>query len=99
MSIYLARLKQIENEKNFHDSPKSEVSKVSEVPFGTFDTSNSEENKKISDVRSPQIEQVCQWLFKIGESPEDHDIVLNKCRNDSEGLKYFRKHARGEFDP
>lgn len=52
---------------------------------------------KAEIVRQLQIEQVRQWLFKIGEPVEDHDIVLNKCKADSEVMSYFLKHTRGIF--
>ena len=44
-----------------------------------------------------QIEMIRGWLFKIGEPPEDHDLVLSKCRNDPEVLEYFMRHA-GELE-
>lgn len=53
---------------------------------------------KVEIVRQLQIEQVRQWLFKIGEPPEDHDIVLNKCKADPDALKYFMRHAQGDFE-
>ncbi|MCG7757697.1 MAG: hypothetical protein LZF63_13700, partial [Nitrosomonas sp.] len=31
----------------------------------------------------------------IGEPEEDHDIVLNKCRNAPGAMTYFLKHANG----
>ena len=43
---YLAKLKKIESEKNFINSLLTEVSKVPEVTFDTFDTSIHEERKK-----------------------------------------------------
>ncbi|AEJ00157.1 hypothetical protein Nit79A3_0251 [Nitrosomonas sp. Is79A3] len=45
-----------------------------------------------------QIEAIRAWLFRIGEPEEDHDIVLNKCRNDPDAMEYFLKHARGEYE-
>jgi len=124
MSGYLARLKEIENRKNFHSSPESELTKPPKGASVSFVSSNSRdsgkkfddspvspkisglpsvssvsgENKKISDIESRQIEMIHAWLHKIGEPEEDHDIVLNKCRNDPEVLQYFLKHARGEFE-
>lgn len=50
------------------------------------------------NVESLQIEMIQAWLQRIGEPPEDHHIVLSKCRNDPEALAYFLKHARGEFE-
>lgn len=44
------------------------------------------------------IEKIRIWLFQIGEPVEDHDIVLNKCRNDPDAMNYFLKHASGEFE-
>lgn len=45
-----------------------------------------EQNQKIEIVRA--------WLCLINEPVEDHDLVLNKCRNDPEALEYFLKHAK-----
>lgn len=42
------------------------------------------------------IEKIRIWLFQIGEPVEDHDIVLNKCRNDPEAMEYFLEHANGK---
>ena len=124
-SGYLARLKEVEKRKNFHNSPESELTKLTEAPFGGFVSSSSkesekkfndsselpkisglpsvsfvssisEENKKNSDIESQQIEMVRAWLHRIGEPVEDHDIVLNKCRNDWGVLGYFLKHAQQE---
>ena len=127
MSGYLARLKEIENRKNFHSSPESELTKPPKGGFVSFVSSNSrdsgkkfddspvspkisglpsvtsvssvsEENKKISDIESRQIEMIHAWLHKIGEPEEDHDIVLNKCRNDPDAMEYFLRHAKGEYE-
>ena len=50
-----------------------------------------EKNQKIEIIRA--------WLHRIGEPPEDHHIVLSKCRNDPEGaFAYFSRHASGEFE-
>lgn len=49
-----------------------------------------------SNIESLQIEIVRAWLFQIGEPQEDHDLVLNKCRNDPEAQEYFLKHANGK---
>lgn len=46
-----------------------------------------------SNVESLQIEMIRAWLHRIDEPVEDHDLVLNKCRNDPEALEYFLKHA------
>jgi hypothetical protein len=127
MSGYLSRLKQIENEKNFHNSPESELTKPpkgasvsfvssnsrksekkfndppesakeSGLPSVSFVSSVSEENKKNSDIQLLQIEIVRAWLFRINESETDHDLVLNKCRNDHQVLEYFMRHAHVEFE-
>lgn len=127
MSGYLSRLKQIENEKNFHNSPESELtkppkgasvsfvssnsrksekkfndppdsSKESGLPSVSFVSSISEENKKNSDIQLLQIEVIRAWLFKINEPVEEHNLVLNKCRNEHQVLEYFMLHARGEFE-
>ena len=50
MSAYLARLKQIENEKNSHYVPDSEPTKPSKAPFVGFDgTGSTHIEKKIID--------------------------------------------------
>ncbi|MBX3618289.1 hypothetical protein [Nitrosomonas sp.] len=38
------------------------------------------------------------WLFRIGDPEEDHEIVLNKCRNDPDAMEYFLNHARDEYN-
>lgn len=63
--------------------------------IGNSTRANSE-NRKVSDLETLQIEMIRAWLFKIGEPEEDHDIVLNKCRNDPDAMTYFFKHANGE---
>lgn len=127
MSGYLSRLKQIENEKNFHNSPESELtkppkgasvsfvssnsrksekkfndppdsSKESGLPSVSFVSSISEENKKNSDIQLLQIEMIQAWICRIGESVEEHFVVIDKCKADPEALAYFLKHARGEFE-
>jgi len=42
------------------------------------------------------IEEVKSWLIHIGEPEEDHYLVIDKCKSDSEALEYFLRHARGE---
>jgi hypothetical protein len=98
MSNYLFRLKQIENEKNFHDSHESELTKPPKDASVSFVSSISEENKKISDIQSLQIEQIRKWLAKIGEIETDHYLVIDKCKRDPDAITYFLKHARGEFE-
>ena len=44
--------------------------------------------------QNQKIEMVRAWLHRIGEPEADHDLVLNKCRNDPEALEYFLKHAK-----
>lgn len=46
MSGYLSRLKQIENEKNFHNSPESELTKPPKGASVSFVSSNSRGNEK-----------------------------------------------------
>lgn len=41
-----------------------------------------------------QIETVRAWLHRIDEPVKDHNLVLDKCRNDPEALEYFLKHAK-----
>ena len=101
MSSYLARLKVVENGKNSNNSLITEVPKVPEVPFDTFDTSIPATIKKNSSVVANELfqnELVKEWLYKIGESEEDHFLVLDKCKADPDAMEYFLKHARGEFD-
>lgn len=43
---------------------------------------------------SEQFQMIRAWLYKIEEPEEDHSLVLNKCRSDSEALQYFLKHTR-----
>ncbi|MXS83653.1 hypothetical protein [Nitrosomonas oligotropha] len=90
MSGYLARLKKTESKENLSNTPITEVPKVSEVPFDTFDT-------PIQAGKQKNILLIQSWLFKIGEPEEDHGIVLNKCRNDPDAMEYFLNHARGEY--
>ncbi len=45
-----------------------------------------------------EIEMIKAWLHKIGEPEADHFLVLDKCRNDPEAMKYFVRHANGEFN-
>ena len=90
MSAYLARLKVIETEKIFCNTPEMEVPKVPEVPFDTFGTSTQGQIEK-------NILLIQSWLYQIGEPEEDHDLVLDKCRNDPDAMEYFLRHARGEY--
>ncbi len=102
MSSYLARLKEVENEKNLNNSLITKVPKVPEVPFDTFDTSipvTIEKNSFVIGNESLQIEIIRAWLHKIGEPPDDHYLVIDKCMNDPDVLLYFFKHARGEYEP
>lgn len=57
----------------------------------SFDSAIQAENEK-------NILLIQSWLFQIGELEADHFIVLDKCRNDSEAMKYFVRHANGEFN-
>ena len=98
MSQYLARLKEVESGKNFLNSPGRELTKPPKDTYVSFVSSVSEENKKISDIQSLQIEIVRALLHRIGEHEEDHFLVIDKCRSDPEVLEYFLKHARGEYE-
>jgi hypothetical protein len=91
MSGYLARLKKSESKENLRNTPITEVPKVSEVPFDTFDT-------PIQAGKQKNILLIQSWLFKIREPEEDHFLVLDKCRNDPEAMNYFLKHASGKFE-
>lgn len=53
---------------------------------------------KAEILKNLQIEMIAAWLHKIGEPEEDYNLVLDKCRNDSEALQYFLKHSRGVFE-
>ena len=46
MSGYLARLKEIENRKNFHSSPESELTKPPKDTYVSFVSSDIGESKK-----------------------------------------------------
>lgn len=46
MSGYLSRLKQIENKKNFHNSPESELTKPPKGASVSFVSSNSRKSEK-----------------------------------------------------
>ena len=94
MSQYLARLKEVESGKNFLNSRGRELTKPPKDTYVSFVSSVSEENKKISDIQSLQIEMIRAWLHRINEPVEDHDIVLNKCRSDPDALQYFLQRAR-----
>lgn len=62
MSGYLSRLKQIENEKNFHNSPESELTKPPKGASVSFVSSNSKESeKKFDDAPEPKI----SWLPSV----------------------------------
>lgn len=88
MNDYLVRLKAIEkNEKIFDKYLDHEVPKA---PFATFDTHQYGEKEK-------NIFLIQNWLHQIYEPKEDHDLVLNKCKNDPEAMNYFLKHASGGF--
>ena len=45
-----------------------------------------------------EIEIIRAWLYKIGEPPEGHYLILDKCKSDPEAMEYFYKQANGEFD-
>ncbi|WP_394807500.1 hypothetical protein [Nitrosomonas sp.] len=90
MSGYLARLKVIETENIFCNTPERQVPKVPEVPFDTFGTSTQGQIEK-------NILLIQSWLYQIGEPEEDHDLVLDNCRNDPDAMEYFLRHARGEY--
>lgn len=89
---YLAKLKQIENEKNFKNIPDSALPKLPKPPFGSFGSTNLSINKKniseIAVITPEQLEKIRTWLNHAGEPEEDHYLVLNKCRRDSEALTY-----------
>ena len=88
---YLARLKKIETEKNFDNS---HVNELTEPPKDTSVSFVS----TVQAVNEKNILLIQSWLFQIDEPKEDHYLVLDKCRNDSEAMEYFLKHARGEYE-
>ena len=47
--------------------------------------------------QNQKIEMIRAWFHCIGETEEDHFIVLDKCRNDPGAMEYFLNHARGEY--
>lgn len=51
----------------------------------------------VADKESIEIKMIQAWLTRIEEPSEDHHLVLDKCKSDSEALEYFLKHARGGF--
>lgn len=53
--------------------------------------------QKTDSLEAAQIALIRSWLFRIGESVEDHHLVLDKCKADPEAMAYFLKHANGEF--
>ena len=91
MSSYLAKLKVIENEKNLNISPRTELTKLTEVPFGGFVSATPGQIEK-------NILLIQSWLFQICEPEEDHYLVLDKCRINPEAMQYFLKHTRGEYE-
>ena len=82
-------------------SSENELTKLTEVPFDGFVSSNSVEIKKISDITSNesfQIEMISAWLRSIQEPEEYHHIVIDKCRRDPEVLAYFLQHVNKELN-
>ena len=88
---YLARLKKIETEKNFDNSHVNELTKPPKDTSVSFVSTVQAVNEK-------NILLIQSWLFQIDEPKENHYLVLDKCRNDSEAMEYFLKHARGEYE-
>lgn len=77
--------------EKFKKTPGNEVSKE---PVRVYDTSEAVIQAEIQI----NLSLIKKWLFIIGEPEEDHYIVLDKCRNNTEAMVYFLKHVRGEFD-
>lgn len=48
--------------------------------------------------QSQKIEMIQVWLFKIGEPAHDHYLVIDKCKRDPGAMKYFLRHAWGEYE-
>ena len=51
---------------------------------------------KAEIIRDLQLEKIEAWLHKIGEPPEDHHLVLNKCRGNSNARASYMRHVNGE---
>ncbi len=48
-------------------------------------------SEKTSEITPEQETAICIWLDHIGESKENHYLVLDKCKRNPEALIYFMK--------
>jgi hypothetical protein len=95
---YLARLKQIESEKNSHHAPDSEPSKPSKVPFEPFEgTHPGVYIEKINNAATLTVEQetaIRAWLALIEETdPDTIAEVIGRCQQDADARDYFTSRA------
>lgn len=83
MSGYLSRLKQIENEKNFHNSPESELTKPPKGASVSFVSSNSRGNeKKFNDPPDSSKESGLSSVSFVSSVSEE-----NKKNSDTQSLQ------------
>jgi hypothetical protein len=83
------------------DDDSLELSPAEKITHELIDRLRKHKSAIIQELKREQnqkIEIVRAWLFRINESETDHDLVLNKCRNDHQVLEYFMRHAHGEFE-
>jgi hypothetical protein len=52
----------------------------------------------VGNSKDQDLEKIREWLFRIGEPENEHNLVLDRCRNDPQALEYYLKHTQGEFD-
>jgi hypothetical protein len=94
---YLAKLKQIENEKNFKNIPDNALPIPPKGSFGSYGSTVQGKNKKnlsnIVAITPKQIEKIQTWLNSIGEPENEHHVVIEKCRRNANALEYFSKQA------
>lgn len=87
MSIYLARLKEIESEKNFNISSASKLTKLTEVPFDGFVSSNPVEIKKNCDIAELQAEERrLKVLTMLKDNPDKDRAYVTDAINDSDNV-------------
>lgn len=44
--------------------------------------------------KDSDFKEICNWLYQIEEPEEDHHLVVDKCRSNSEVFVYFLNLAR-----
>lgn len=71
MSAYLARLKQLENEKNSHYAPDTVPTKPTEPPFGSFGSTDTAhiDKKIIDDVEMQRERRRAKVLVMLEAAP------------------------------